>query len=457
MSVYVKERPKIYSDSDQLLVNQHNKLFQKQKRKAESGVGLQRFSILFPHVLTGKTFINDAIKRFDAALSLEALAIRIQHPEYPKDENTIAKIRIAAAEVIQDICNNFNGTWGLLDQEIIGCVFPELVGNSFIPSEYIVRNFSNKRSDYLTIGIATFPTVHFTKQQTIYNAIKASEHALLQGLGKIVTFNATTLNIIGDRLYQQGDIKGAIHEYQMSLVMNPFDANVYNSLAVCYGSIGQFEKAIKYFQSAIRLNPNDPMSYYNAGLIYSKMNQKERALDFFIQADQKGNQLADASYQIGKLYFEMSDIDNALKYLEKTIRIAPNSANAYRYFGQCYEALNMTDKAIYAYKKAIALNPFDALSISAMGSLFDSIGENPEISTLFCEHSVKMCPENGLLWFRLGNLYFKHHRFQDALKAFMEANHRGHDSSSIIKMVREKISEQEMMISDDRIVSREGD
>ena len=103
--------------------------------------------------------------------------------------------------------------------------------------------------------------------------------------------------------------------------------------------------------------------------------------------------------------------------------------------------MNMTDEAVSAYKKAIRQNPNDADSLSALGYLFDLQGENPEITTIFCQQSVDISPDNGLFRHRLGSLYLKRNQLEDALEQFQKADELGHDSKALIKKIKKLMQE----------------
>ena len=98
--------------------------------------------------------------------------------------------------------------------------------------------------------------------------------------------------------------------------------------------------------------------------------------------------------------------------------------------------MNMTDEAVSAYKKAIRQNPNDADSLSALGYLYDLQGENPEITTIFCQQSVDIAPENGLFRYRLGSLYLKRDQLKDALEQLQKADALGHDCKNLIKKIK---------------------
>ena len=75
-----------------------------------------------------------------------------------------------------------------------------------------------------------------------------------------------------------------------------------------------------------------------------------------------------------------------------------------------------------------------------MGHLFDLLGENPEISTTFCQQSVEISPDNGLYRYRLGSLYLKQNRYEEALKEFETAKKLGHDAIEHIEHIQSQLA-----------------
>jgi hypothetical protein len=94
-------------------------------------------------------------------------------------------------------------------------VFPHLTAAD---GQALARELIDASADaehtQLTIGVAAYPTINYTRHQIVNNAEKALEHASFFGPGTITPFDAVSLNISGDRHYQAGNLEGAIREYQ---------------------------------------------------------------------------------------------------------------------------------------------------------------------------------------------------------------------------------------------------
>jgi Flp pilus assembly protein TadD len=338
-------------------------------------------------------------------------------------------------------CQEENGMWCPIEQNLFACFFPDKSATACL---FVAKDIQNRisvlRKDTVSIGIAAYPTINYQKDQVLENARKALNHASFFGPNSIVTFDSVSLNISGDNRYAEGDIDGAIEEFMKALMLDPTNANVRNSLGVCYGVLGDLDKAREEFEVAVWLEPREFMAIYNIGMVHLLKGEKHAALEFFLEAGNACGNVLEVQLQTGRVYVEIGKHKDAKKYLEAAVKLQPTSASAFRYLGECYGTLGRVDDAISAYKSAIKLNPNDAESLSALGHLFDLQGENPEISTAFCLQSVEISPENGLYRHRLGSLYLKQNRYEEALREFETARKLGYDSVQHIEHIYNRLA-----------------
>ena len=412
-------------------------------RKMAVGVN-EVLQSVFPDMLAGMSFIAHAAQRLDSVAQFTALAIGVDQTrqEEKKYSNPGAlDEHIEVAGILETICQEKNGIWGALEPGLFGSIFPETNGSEGLE---IARDFQNrlteKAGQTATVGIASYPIINFIKSDMIDNARKALDHAAFFGPGSAVAFDEVSLNISGDKLYENGDLQGAIGEFKRAILINFSNVNVHNSLGVCYGLRGEYESAIEEFKTAASINPGEYMAMFNLGLVHVLRKQPERALEFFLKADKINGEVYEVAFQSGKLYFESGDLKKAKPFLERAAKLDPDSGAVYRYLGDCYAADNLAQEAISAYKKAIRHNPHDAAAMSALGCLFDDQGENSEITLMFCRESVGLSPENGLFRYRLGRLYLKQNRLDDALKEYKKANQFGYDAARDIQELKNRLA-----------------
>jgi tetratricopeptide (TPR) repeat protein len=396
----------------------------------------------FPAMLNGSDFIDHAIQQLGGIAQFSAMVIRldpmeeVSGPTQPAGDN---KGVVDTAGIIDRLCSKQNGLWGTLEAGLFGCFLPDKNGSdSFDLARNVQKQLKKKTGKTITIGVASFPTLDYKKFEIINNACKALDHATFFGANSLVAFDDVSLNISGDKLYEKGNIQEAINEFKIALKLDPDNENVHNSLGVCYGLQSHYDSAIAEFKKALAIAPGEYMALYNLGLVQLLMKQPDRALDYFLDADKINGNNFEVAFQTGKLYLETGNLEKCRPYLERAAELEPESGQVYRYLGDCYTANHRPQAAISAYKKAIKHNPHDAAALSALGSLFDDQGENPEITLMFLRESIALIPENGLFHHRLGRHYSNQHHLDDALKEFVRAKSLGYDAAEDIKAIKDR-------------------
>jgi tetratricopeptide (TPR) repeat protein len=346
------------------------------------------------------------------------------------------------AACLDELCRREHGVWGVEDSGLLAAVWP---GRSAHDALQIVRRLQEElgatTGRQVRVGVAAHPTLDFPAPLALDNARKALNHAAFFGPGSRVAFDAVSLNINGDALYERGEVQAAVREFRHGLELDPGSVNLHNSLGVCYAVLRDYEHALEEFTAALRLQGDDHMAVYNLGLVHALLGRRETALGFFLRANELRGDVFEILLQTGKLYLELGQPQSARPFLEHAARLRSKSGSIYRLLGECYTAVSVPEKAINAYKKAVKANPGDVAALSALGCLFDEKGENPEIALVFCRESARLAPENALFRARLGALYRKMNRPEEALREYEQAAALGHDAAAEIRDLRERLEE----------------
>lgn len=334
---------------------------------------------------------------------------------------------VLAAAAVTAVLKGQLGHWGVLATGFFGVFLPGCeIADSIQLAEKISFEFTRRNEGgTLTGGVAVYPTLDFSKEDVLDNARKAYDHACFFGPGSLVPFDAVSLNISADGHYGNGEIDLAIREYKKALLLDPTNANVQNSLGVCYGLQEKLDKALACFQEASRNDPEEPMMKYNSGLIHSLSGNSDKALEIFLAVGGRENDPFELIIETGKLYIEQDKPEKALPYLEKALLVNPQSGPAHRFMGEYHCLTGNQDDAVAAFQKAVKLNPNDAYALSSLGHLFHKKGENPEITEIFMLQSVDIIPTNGLFQERLAGFYFDRGKYVEARTHFMAAKENG--------------------------------
>jgi tetratricopeptide (TPR) repeat protein len=344
------------------------------------------------------------------------------------------------AACLDDVCRREGGFWGVEDTGLLAAFWPgRSADDALALARRLQEEIATAPAGPVRVGAAAHPTLDFPPSSTLDNARKALDHAAFFGPDSRVAFDAVSLNISGDYLYERGDLQGALREFRHGLELDPSSVNLHNSLGVCYAVLKDHERALEEFTAALRLQADDHMAVYNLGLVNALMGRRDTALGFFLRANDLRGDVFEILLQTGKLYLEMGQPQSARPYLEHAARLRSKSGSIYRLLGDCYAAVGAPEKAISAYKKAVKANPADVGALSALGCLFDEKGENPEIALVFCRESARLAPDNGLYRARLGALYRKMNRPEEALREYEQAAALGQDAAAELGELRERL------------------
>jgi tetratricopeptide (TPR) repeat protein len=251
-------------------------------------IGLKELTECFPHMRMGKALIDEALFRLDAFMKFGVILIRLE--AFGQEAEEWVKIRditrlTVTASAVAAVCEKTFGMWGLVERDMFGCFLPEKDETRCVLLIEEIRSHAGKTGENcLSAGISIYPFARFSRIETIRNGRKALEHTRFLGAGSTAIFNALCLNLSGDRLYRQGEVKEAAEEYKTALMLEPGNMNLHNNLGVCYGVLGAFSSALEEFKTASMLDENAVMPVFNMGMIYTRMGETEKADQVFLHA-----------------------------------------------------------------------------------------------------------------------------------------------------------------------------
>ena len=398
----------------------------------------------FPDMVDRQGLKQAAGNKFGTIAPICAVAIRLtiedRHLDEPDEKGSPSESLTAALKPLVAVCHDWGGIWARIGCKRFSFAFPRLDGNAGRKvAERMQATLPPDGSVALTAGVAFYPTANETRAQTVDNAEKALEHAGFFGPGSITEFDAVSLNISGDRLYQAGDIRGAIGEFEKGLRLDPCDTNLLNSLGVCHGVLEEYEQAQTAFETATWLAPEEIMPVYNRGFVFLRQGRTRQALDAFLAAEAMESGVFEVVFHIGQIHMDSGRPEQAKPYLEAAVRANNRSAAAYRQLGACLDRLGLTKEAVQAYKAVVKINPEDAASLSMLGRLYAKRGESLDVAAVLCEQSVRIAPENGLFRHRLGRVYLELGRLDVALAEFELAAAQGYDSRVMIEETQDRM------------------
>ncbi len=360
------------------------------------------------------TFFSDRLH--GQTLQVETLNTRLASADIPGDaficavvqiaETTSKKTKEKAKDIFEacfhSVLDKERGIWESLDDTSFALVFWDYVkeknGSRLLC--LLKEKISTALKTDILMGVATFPFHTFERGDIPGNALKAIDHAAFFGTNHMIYFDAVSLNISGDRLYQLNHYNRAIREYKRGLEIAPKNINLINSLGVCYGVIGEIDRAKKEFEKAIAINPREVMVIYNIGLIHRINEDEDKAILYLKKAHGIDQNIFEIELLLGHLLFKQERWNMALPHLEAAVRLNQDSSMAFRMKGEILlDKLDKKDpqKAGAEFNRAVKLNPSDAVSLSGYAQAMALQKKNLKIALSFANRSVALEP-NSLLF-----------------------------------------------------------
>ncbi|MBI5844008.1 MAG: tetratricopeptide repeat protein [Deltaproteobacteria bacterium] len=381
-----------------------------------------------PHeIMEPAGFFEKALARLEGSSRFAALGIR---PGPARDDASPAIQISAIASASALLANRLEGFAGFSDSLTVSIILPgkgpeEAMG----AADELLRALADTGSSNVFLGAAVFPQGVFTKSQALKNVEKALDHALFHGGGNLVFLDAVSLNVAADKLYQAGDMDGAVRELLHALVLDPENINVLNSLGVCHAVSGRNAEALARFTQAGGLAPADIMPVYNVGLIHLTENRPEEALAHFEKALALEPEVFEVLFQAGRASMDLGRTDEAISFFEKAATAKPESFAAQKMLGKALADADRAKDAVKVYEKALRIVGNDAESLSMISLLYVKLETNTEIAVSFARQSVELEPSNGLFHFRLARILEQVADRQEALAHYEEAMRLGYPVS----------------------------
>jgi tetratricopeptide (TPR) repeat protein len=280
-----------------------------------------------------------------------------------------------------------------------------------------------RASEPVSFGLVFSSGGPHSGRDLVDDARKALDEAAFSGAGQVAVFGPLALNISGDRLFEGGNLSGALREYERGLILAPDHLNLLNSLGVCQGRLGRAREALATFQRIAELDSENMMAHYNIGYTHLLAGRFPEAETALARAAELAPDNFEPLFHLGRAALELGHLDKALPALKRAGEVEENRPAVFRLLGEALLLAHDHHGALAAFKKAVKAAPDDAYALSALGTLFvDISGDLPVARSLF-QRSVELEPTNSLYHQRLGRLLFSLGDFSGAehhLKRAME-------------------------------------
>jgi tetratricopeptide (TPR) repeat protein len=208
------------------------------------------------------------------------------------------------------------------------------------------------------------PTKNEAARTSYNNGLKLTDEGNLEGAireyQKAIDLDANycdAMDNVGQLLRRQGKLDDAIGWYKRSISILPGNRAAHVNLAVAYFHQGKKDAAISEYRILLNINPRDPEGYYGLGTVYLGFKEFDAASEEFKKAEQLYLELnsplvLDAQFSLGVTYYQMKDYEKSIDYLERVYAKKQNDSRVNYYLGLSYLDKGDTDRAAKHLKRA---------------------------------------------------------------------------------------------------------
>jgi tetratricopeptide (TPR) repeat protein len=157
----------------------------------------------------------------------------------------------------------------------------------------------------------------------------------------------------------EGDLNGAIAEFNRLIQLNPKDEIAYYNRGLLEANKGDFDIAIADFNHAIQLKPTFARAYNDRGSVKAAERDIDGAIADFNYAIQLSPQFVQAYLNLGSAKANTEDFDGAIADFNYAVRLDPDSVQAFEKLGSAKARKGDFEGAIADYNQAIQLDPKD--------------------------------------------------------------------------------------------------
>ena len=190
-------------------------------------------------------------------------------------------------------------------------------------------------------------------------------------------------------LARKGDFKSAVTYFEKAIQADDMFAQAYYMLGVSQKRLNKNTEAINSFKKAIEVDKKFEGAYIALGNLQASMDSYESAINSFNAVLAFNNKSAKAYYGVGNVFYKQKKYDMAIDRLKKAVEYDPSYDSAWNYLGLSQEKSNELTAATESFQKAI-------------------------------ENTNKRS-RKGSYYYRLGNVFLRLKKFNDAENAFTEA------------------------------------
>jgi len=230
-------------------------------------------------------------------------------------------------------------------------------------------------------------------------------------------FKARPHSALGLALQKEGDWKGAMEEYQLSMLMDPLYGRARNNQGILLKRRGHPDEARKVFEEAIRRLPNYAEPHINLGELLVQEGEYRQARSCLERAVVLAPEEPSAWNNLGLAHQGLGDLKKAEQCFWKTLRMNSRMPEAWNNLGILHVQRHRLQEARRAFQEAIRQEPCFAESHNHLGNL-SAMEERLDDAIPAFTRAIECQPDLWDAYSNRGTAYFLLGRIEEAKKDY---------------------------------------
>src|SRR5437764_712193 len=268
----------------------------------------------------------------------------------------------------------------------------------------------------------------YEQQKEYKKAIDAYRHAIVLDRDNLDAIRGLAENLLND-----GQTEAALEQYKVIADANPEDAQTYLRIAEIYRRQGKFDLALENLKKADSMVPDSMEVPYNMAAVYQAQGRYDDAIKLLqellkkTEKSETGGSQGDRNNRaifierLGMIYREQENYPAAVDTFRKMLPLGEeNARSGYQEIIDTYREAKQWPQATAAAKEAVKRMPDDRELRMVLDAQLADTGEIDK-SVADIRSLLKGGPEDREIYLRLGIIYTRAKRYDDALAALAKA------------------------------------
>lgn len=255
----------------------------------------------------------------------------------------------------------------------------------------------------------------YQAERNFFDALK-----LYKKINKKYPDEKIILNKIAQIYIQSNSINKGIEYLKKSLLIDPYQYELYQNLGVALYQIKDYSNALRYFDRLVQFNKINADVYFNRGLVNLALELNNSALSDFkscVNLDPKNHHNLK---EIVLILISTNKFEESLEFLDLLIQLQPNDPEILFLKAQTLNKISRSKEALDLFKKIEKLNFTSRNILLEQGLSYFNLNQYEE-ALIFFNKVLDDEPQNAIGLNNKGQTLFRLQKFGEALKCYEAA------------------------------------